>query len=250
MNRFFVDPGQVKLLENQITIVGDDLRHISKVLRLKVDDRVEVCDGAQMDYICKIQSISKDNILLSIVDKKESKGEPPIQVVLYQGIPKSSKMDLIIQKTVELGISEIVPVEMKRSVVRFKKDKDKQDRQERWQKIALEAAKQSKRGLVPRVHLPISFHEAVEDSQKNQVNIMAYEGEDRLGFRDLIKSFDGKNISRIGIWIGPEGGLDGAELEKAKKSNMDLISLGPRILRTETAGFTILNLIMYELGDL
>ncbi len=250
MHRFFVDTCQIDFMQNQIIIENGDVRHISKVLRLKEKDMIEICDGANMEYICEIQSIDKNNVLLSIIDKKQSTKEPPVKVVLYQGIPKGNKMDLIIQKTVELGITEIIPVEMKRTIVQFRGNKDKQNKVERWQKIALEAAKQSKRGIVPIIHLPISFDDALKHSKKNQLNIMPYEDEDKKGFKNIIESLDKSNISEIGIWIGPEGGLDEEEITTAIKNGIYIITLGPRILRTETAGFTILSLVMYELGDL
>lgn len=250
MHRFFVHTNQINLIENQVTIEGEDVKHISKVLRLKEEDLVEICDGTNIEYTCQIQLIDKNKAQLSIIDKKQSNKEPPIKTVLYQGIPKSSKMDLIIQKTVELGITEIVPVEMKRTIVQFSSHKDKQSKVDRWQKIALEAAKQSKRAIVPTVGLPITFDEALGHSKENQLNIMPYENEQNNGFRDLIKSVDRNSISKVGIWIGPEGGLDETEVAKATENKLHLITLGPRILRTETAGFTILSLIMYELGDL
>ena len=250
MHRFFVDTRQINPVQNQIIIINEDVKHISKVLRLREKDTVEICDGANMEYICKIQSVGKDNIKLSITEKKQSISEPPIKVMLYHGIPKGNKMDLIIQKTVELGVTEILPVEMKRTVVQFSGGRDKQNKVERWQKIALEAAKQSKRGIIPTVHFPVSFDDALEHSERNQLNIMPYENEDKKGFKDVIKSLNSDNIDKVGIWIGPEGGLDEKEVIKASENGTYTITLGPRILRTETAGLTVLSLMMYELGDL
>lgn len=253
MHRFFVNPSQVNLMKNQIVIKGEDLKHISKVLRLKNGDVVEVCDGLNSEYISKIESINKEDVMLSIIDKKNSTKEPPIQVVLYQGIPKSTKMDLIIQKATELGITNIVPVEMERTIVKFKSDKDKNKKIDRWQKISIEAAKQSKRGILPTVQPPFNFIDAIEHSKMNDINILPYENEDNKGFRHIINSLSKEtrdSIKKIGIWIGPEGGFDKSEIDKALKNNLHLITLGPRILRTETAGFTILSIVMYELGDL
>ncbi|HZK57373.1 MAG TPA: RsmE family RNA methyltransferase, partial [Clostridia bacterium] len=190
------------------------------------------------------------NILLSITEGKQSVGEPPIGTVLYQGIPKGNKMDLIIQKTVELGITEIIPVEMERTVVQFGGKRDKQNKAQRWQKIALEASKQCKRGIIPVVYSPISFDEALEHSKKNQLNIMPYENEEKKRFRTVVESLDRSNVNKIGIWIGPEGGLDEKEVTTATENGVYIITLGPRILRTETAGFAALSLVMYELGDL
>ncbi|HZJ76689.1 MAG TPA: RsmE family RNA methyltransferase, partial [Oscillospiraceae bacterium] len=186
MHRFFVDICQIDSMQNQIVIKNGDVRHISKVLRLRKKDMIEICDGVNMEYICEIQSIDKNSVLLSIIDKRQSIREPPVKVVLYQGIPKGNKMDLIVQKTVELGITEIIPVEMKRTIVQFRNNKDKQNKINRWQKIALEAAKQSRRGIVPPVHLPISFDEALKHSKKNQLNIMPYEKKKKKSFKNII----------------------------------------------------------------
>lgn len=249
MHRFFVDTHQINSVQNRIIIENEDVKHISRVLRLKEKDKVEICDGENTEYICEIQSIDKNSVLLSIIDKKQSIKEPSIKTVLYQGVPKGDKMSFIIQKTVELGITEIIPVEMKRTVVQFG-DRDKQNKIDRWKKIALEAAKQSKRGIIPAVHSPLNFDQALEHSKKNQLNIMPYENENKKGFRAVMESLNKDNIDNIGIWIGPEGGLDEEEVAKAINNKIHLITLGPRILRTETAGFTTLSLIMYELGDL
>lgn len=253
MHRFFVTKNQIDLKEKQIVIEDEDVKHVSKVLRLKPGDLVEICDGMSNEYICEIESINKNDVLLSIIEEKESSKEAPIEVVLYQGIPKAAKMDLIIQKTTELGITEIIPVEMERTIVQFSNDKDKEKKVERWQKIALEAAKQSKRGIVPTIQMPLSFKSAINHSKENQLNIMPYENEDDKGFKDLIKSLSSEeksSIKKVGIWIGPEGGLDEEEVVRAIENKIYPITLGPRILRTETAGLVTLSLVMYELGDL
>lgn len=253
MHRFFVTRDQIDLYEKQIIIENEDVKHISKVLRLKPKNIVEICDSIGGEYICEIESINKNDVLLSIIEEKKSTREAPIEVILYQGIPKATKMDLIIQKTTELGIAEIVPVEMERTIVQFNNDKDKIKKVERWQKIALEAAKQSKRGVVPTIHMPLSFKAAIKHSEENQLNIMPYENEEDKGFKNIIKSMskeDKSLIRKVGVWVGPEGGFDETEVEKANQSKIHSITLGPRILRTETAGFTVLGLVMYELGDL
>ncbi len=249
MHRFFIDTHQINFIQNRIIIENEDVKHISRVLRLKEKDKVEICDGKNTEYICEIQSVDKNSVSLSIIGKEQSFKEPPIKTVLYQGSPKGDKMNLIIQKTVELGITEIIPVKMKRTIVQFG-DKDKQKKVDRWQRVALEAAKQSKRGIVPTVHFPLNFDQALEHSKKNQLNIMPYENENKKGFRTVMESLNKDNIDKIGIWIGPEGGLAEEEVAKAINNRVHLITLGPRILRTETAGFITLSLIMYELGDL
>ena len=253
MHRFFVMPNQVNLTSREIVIHDEDVKHISKVLRLKEKDIVEVCDGENNEYICSIESIHKNEVVLSIEEDRKSTQEASIEIVLYQGVPKGAKMDLIIQKTTELGIKEIIPVMMERTVVQFDSPKDAVKKVERWQKIAEEAAKQSKRGMIPKIHLPMRFKEAIEDSGKNPLNIMPYENEENSGFKNIIRNLskeDQASIKRIGIWIGPEGGFEESEVAKAIENDIHPVTLGPRILRTETAGFTMLSLVMYELGDL
>ncbi|ABW18782.1 16S rRNA (uracil(1498)-N(3))-methyltransferase [Alkaliphilus oremlandii] len=253
MHRFFVMPNQVNLTSGEIVIHDEDVKHISKVLRLKEKDIVEICDGESKEYICSIASIHKNEVVLSIEEERKSTQEASVEVVLYQGVPKGAKMDLIIQKTTELGIKEIIPVMMERTVVQFDSPKDEVKKVERWQKIAEEAAKQSKRGMIPKIHLPMSFKDAIEDSRKNALNIMPYENEENRGFKNIIKNLskeDQASIKKIGVWIGPEGGFEESEVVKAIENGIHPVTLGPRILRTETAGFTMLSLVMYELGDL
>ncbi len=249
MNRFFVNPSQINDSLQEILIEGEDVKHISKVLRLAEGDKVEVCDGIAYEYIGKINIINKDQIVLSIEKKDEITTESPVKVILYQGIPKSTKMDLIIQKTTEMGIHAIQPVITDRTVVQFHNEKDKVKKTERWQKIAEEAAKQSKRGIIPQVHNPITYKEALFQSQHNQLNIMAYELEKAKGLKAIL-SAENSSVKELGIWVGPEGGYTEEEVNLAVSNGTLPITLGPRILRTETAGFALLSMIMYEIGDL
>ncbi|ABR49185.1 protein of unknown function DUF558 [Alkaliphilus metalliredigens QYMF] len=251
MNRFFVVPSQVNQQARTISIVGDDVKHIGKVLRLVVGDLVEVCDGQALEYIGRIDEISKEQVTLSIEKQENIFTEPPIQVRLYQGIPKATKMELIIQKTTEMGISDIIPVMTDRTIVQFNNEKDREKKVERWQKIADEASKQSKRGKIPRIHIPMTYTKALEACNENDLNVLAYEKEKTMGLKALIASLvEITEVKSIGIWIGPEGGFTGKEIEKALSHDVRSITLGPRILRTETAGFAVLSMLMYELGDL
>lgn len=250
MNRFFVNPSQVDIDLNEIVIAGDDVKHISKVLRLSSEDEIEICDGESWEYIGSIKSISKDEVIVSIIHKEPLKTEAELRVILYQGLPKGAKMELILQKTTEMGIAEIVPIITDRAVVQLKDTKDKEKKAERWYKIAEEAAKQSKRGIIPEVHIPISFKEALKQGSTNDLNILAYEKESVKGLRNLLSQSKDKGIKRIGIWIGPEGGFTEEEIRLALDNNVNTVTLGPRILRTETAGFALLSMVMYELGDL
>lgn len=249
MNRFFVNSSQINEEAKKIHIVDEDVKHISKVLRLNVGDLIEICDGDSFEYIGEIQEINKDQVIATYIDKKEVRSEAPIKVTLYQGVPKSTKMDLIIQKTTEMGIVEIIPVFTHRTVVQLDNKKDKEKKTDRWQKIAAEAAKQSKRGIIPLVHLPLTFKEALSHCETNCLNIMAYEREHQQGLKKLLQGMD-STINSIGIWIGPEGGFTEEEVEAAINQQVNSVTLGPRILRTETAGFALLSMVMYELGDL
>ena len=217
-------------------------------MRLSTGDLVEISDGEKYEYIAEIKDISKENVLLSIVDKKPFFTEPQMEINLYQSVPKGSKMEFVIQKTTELGINSIIPVLTERTIVQFKNDKDK--KVERWKKIAEEASKQSKRGIIPQIINPMSFEDALEHCSENQINIIAYEKEESFGIKQLMNKFKDSNIEKVGIWIGPEGGFSDNEISLALKENLYSISLGPRILRTETAGLTVLSILMYELGDL
>ena len=173
MDRFFVEPEHLNLDDKTLYIDGEDVKHISKVLRYGQGDEIEVCDSNGHEYICRIESIDKTRIDLSIVDEVDINRESRIRVSLYQGVPKSTKMDIILQKLTEAGVDEIVLVNTKRSVVNIKGDKaDKKF--DRWERIIYEAAKQCKRGLIPKLRGILSFKEALEDMGKNDINICPY----------------------------------------------------------------------------
>ncbi len=250
MNRFFVKPQQINAEDGVISIQGDDVKHISKVLRLAEGDEIEICDGEAWEYIGRILRIEKSEVKASIKSSEPLRTEAKLRVVLYQGLPKGTKMELILQKTTEMGIAEIVPVITDRAVVQLKDQKDKEKKAERWYKITEEAAKQSKRGIVPEVHIPISFKEALKQSASNHLNILAYEKESVKGLKGLLTQCKDKGIQKIGLWIGPEGGFTEEEISLALEQGINTVTLGPRILRTETAGFALLSMVMYELGDL
>ncbi len=241
MHRFFVNSSDIK--EDIIIIRDSDANHISNVLRLNTGDEIEVCDGNSTDYICSIESISKSLISLKILSSYKCKSEPDINITLYQGLPKADKMEYIIQKCVELGVKTFVPVMNKRSVIKLK-DTDKKI--SRWQKISDEACKQSKRGIIPNVLTPLTFKDAIDSLKDDSLNILAYEKEENTSLKDILLSSDCKNIN---IFIGPEGGFDDDEINYIKDKNIKNITLGPRILRTETAPIALVSAIMYEIGD-
>ncbi len=249
MNRFFVDKDNI--LEDQGYIIIDDkedVKHIGRVLRLKEEDEVEVCDKANVEYICKIASMEKNQVEVKILEKRCSASEPPIDVVLFQGIPKSSKMELIIQKCTEIGINKIVPIITDRTIVQLKDKKSEDKKLDRWQKIADEAAKQCRRGIIPKILKPMTYDEMINKVEDYDVVIIPYEEEKNNGIKSVLKTVE--NAKSVAIVIGPEGGFEKDEIQKAIESKITPVSLGPRILRTETAGFTALTIVMYELGDL
>lgn len=245
MNRFFIKRENIK--NDEITVFGEDVQHISKVLRLQTDDKIVLCDGEGNDYLAAILGMDKNSIRTGIIEKKPSKGEPDIEVVLYQGIPKSTKMDLIIQKCTEMGVKRIVPVFTVRTIVKLESEKDERKKVERWTKIAEEAAKQSGRGIVPIIDMPVTFNEALNDAAKLDTSIIPYELEESLSIK---KALVRDKVTSIGFFVGPEGGFDSGEVHKAKDMGAVPVTLGSRILRTETAGIVVLASIMYEYDQL
>jgi RNA methyltransferase, rsmE family len=255
MDRFFVEPEHLNLDGKTLYIDGEDVKHISKVLRYGQGDEIEVCDSNGHEYICRIESVDKTRIDLSIVDEVDINRESRIRVSLYQGVPKSTKMDIILQKLTEAGVDEIVLVNTKRSVVNIKGDKaDKKF--DRWERIIYEAAKQSKRGLIPKLRGILSFKEALEDMGKNDINICPYEVEKSLGIKEALqtgqvkKILENKDEVRVGIFIGPEGGFAEEENEMVKAAGIASVTMGPRIFRTETASIVATAITLYELGDI
>ena len=255
MDRFFVEPKHLNLDDKTLYIDGEDVKHISKVLRYGQGDEIEVCDSNGHEYICRIESIDKTRIDLSIVDEVDINRESRIRVSLYQGVPKSTKMDIILQKLTEAGVDEIVLVNTKRSVVNIKGDKaDKKF--DRWERIIYEAAKQCKRGLIPKLRGILTFKEALEDMEKNDINICPYEVEKSLGIKEALQTdqvkriLENKDEVRVGIFIGPEGGFAEEENEMVKAAGIASVTMGPRIFRTETASIVATAITLYELCDL
>ena len=247
MQRFFVEPYQVLEEEHRITLTGPDLNHMKNVLRMRIGEDVWISDGSEKEYHCTIEEFQEDSAVLHILYAQEAQYELPSRIYLFQGLPKGDKMELIIQKAVELGAHEIIPVAMSRCVVKLDAKKA-QKKQERWQEIARNAAKQSRRLLVPKIHPVCTFDEALELAESLDIRLIPYE---------LAKGMDEtKRVihaicpgQSIGIFIGPEGGFAPEEVEKAIKTGMQPITLGHRILRTETAGMTILSVLMFRLEE-
>ena len=231
MDRFFVQKQNINLETNTCIIEGEDVKHISKVLRCKIGEELEICDNDNNEYICEI------------VDIKRESG---LKIKVYQGLPKGPKMEMILQKLTEVGVHEIVLVQTKRSV--SKVDDKKEDKKlERWERIIYEAAKQSKRGKIPKLRGILSFKDALEDMKNNDLNIAPYENERTKSIKQAIK---GVNINTMGIFVGPEGGFEESEIEAIEEISGKSVSLGPRILRTETASLVASSIVLYELSDL
>lgn len=245
MYRFFaedeINSGQ------DIIISGEDYNHIKNVLRMKPGEQVLVSDGNDREYLCSIREMTGNQIILSIEDILGESRELPAKITLFQGLPKGDKMEQIIQKAVELGVYEIVPVAMKRSVVKLDSKKAAK-KTERWNSIALSAAKQSKRGIIPKVSSVVSFKEAVSQASLMDGFLLPYENAAGMEeARRRMNSMKGKKS--IAIMIGPEGGFEESEIDLAKQEGAGILSLGKRILRTETAGMTVLSILMFLLEE-
>ena len=245
MQRFFVEPHQIDEGNQSIRVAGSDVNHMKNVLRMKAGEEVWISDGEEKEYHCEITCFEEEEAVLKILETLESEYELPNKIYLFQGLPKGDKMELIIQKAVELGVHEIIPVEMKRCVVKL--DAKKADKKiARWQQISESAAKQSKRMLIPEVHSVMTYKEAMKYAAELDVALVPYElAKGMKETRELISAI--QPGQSVGIFIGPEGGFEEAEIELALESGAKPITLGKRILRTETAGLTILSVLMFQL---
>ena len=244
MNQFFVETSQIQ--DKKIVITGKDVNHIKNVLRMKIGEEVSISNGEDgKEYRGIIKEFLDDEVICDLAFIKEDGVELPSKVYLYQGLPKADKMELIIQKAVELGVYEIIPVATKRAVVKLDEKKSK-SKIARWQAISESAAKQSKRAIIPKVADVLSFKEALKDCQKAHVKVITYElAEGMEKTKEIISGL--KPGQDIAIFIGPEGGFEETEINAAMEAQITPVTLGKRILRTETAGFTILSWIMYQL---
>ena len=244
MHRFFVEESAMG--ENSITITGGDVNHIKNVLRMAVGDKICVINGQNnKEYYCEITAVGNDAVDTRICEIRESDQELGNEVVLFQGLPKSDKMELIIQKAVELGVHTIVPVSTDRTVVKLDAKKEANKRK-RWMSISESAAKQSGRLRIPEVTPVVSYREALEMAKKMDVRLIPYElAEGMEKTRELMSSIQpGQSVA---VFIGPEGGFESSEIEKAMEIGAWPITLGKRILRTDTAGLVTLAMLVYNL---
>lgn len=247
MPKFFIKSENLKENE-EIWITGNDVNHIKNVLRKKTDDLLNVCNSdTSQNYEVKILKLFDDKIICKIISNKISNSESELNLTIYQGLPKADKMELIIQKCTELGVKEIVPTIMKRSVVKLK-EKDKENKINRWQKIAEVAAKQSGRDFIPKINNIINFNQI--DYQKYDRVLVLYENENKLSIKQVINELKTEKILNLAIVIGPEGGFDEKEIQDLSQPNISIVTLGKRILRTETVALVVSGILMYELGDL
>lgn len=248
MYHFYTDRSNIA--DNHITITGPDVNHIRNVLRMRIGEELIICDKEGTDHYCHIASLSQDEVICEISSSGATASELPTRVYLFQGLPKKDKMELIIQKAVELGCYEIIPVMTKRVIVKLDDPKKEAKKLERWNLIAEAAAKQAGRGMIPQVTECLSFKEALEKASELDRRLIPYENADSSeggmeNSRKLIRGLSG--ASSVAVFIGPEGGFEESEVEAAMAAGFSPISLGRRILRTETAGLTALSVIMFEL---
>lgn len=246
MYQFFVEPHQIQ--GNRILIEGNDVNHIKNVLRMKPGEELAVSNGLDgKEYRCGILEFDEDTVICELRFVKEDGVELPSQVYLFQGLPKADKMEMIIQKCVELGVYAVIPVATKRCVVKLD-DKKSKSKIQRWQGIAEAAAKQSKRRIVPEVMDVMSLKQALTYVKDFEVKVIPYElAEDMAKTKKIIEGL--QPGQKIAVFIGPEGGFDESEIKEALENGTQPITLGKRILRTETAGLTIMSWIMYRLEN-
>lgn len=250
MPKFFVTEEQVN--DEKIKIIGQDVKHIKNVLRKKVGNELMICNtSTKKDYLSEIITIEENCIECKIKEQIENKVESNIKVSILQGLPKADKMELIIQKSVELGVYEITPIEMKRCVVKLN-EKDKIKKIDRWQKISEVAAKQCGRNIIPNINQIINLKNVCNLFDKYDIVLVAYEDENKNTLKNELEKIKQKYNNReikIGVIIGPEGGIDSEEIKMLQENGAITITLGKRILRTETVALNVLSIIMYELEN-
>lgn len=247
MNHFFVEPEDIR--GDLVIIRGQDVKHITRSLRLQPGDEITVADGLENKYLVELTATNDKLVEGEIKKELEVDAESDISVTLLQGLPKSKKMDLIVRKCTELGIDKVIPMETDHTVVKLNSSKAKK-RKKRWQKIAKSAAKQSKRTRIPLVEDVINFESGLELVADYDLAVMPWVAEEKQGLKDVISKQKEVGIKDILIIIGPEGGFSSQEVVSAREEGVQPVLLGPRTLRTETAGLAALTMLLYELGDL
>lgn len=251
MRRFFISKEQSEEAKSGfVTLYGSDVNHITHVLRMGKDDEILLSTTDGQELLCMIESVDRDCIVCNVCSASCNQTEPRVKVTLIQGVPKGEKMELIIQKTVELGVCTIVPAMMERTVVRFHTAQDAAKKQSRWQKIAEEASKQCGRGVVPQVAMPRSFKQVLSQISAQSVKLIAYENEQENSLKARMDAaIQLGDVTEICVIIGPEGGISPEEFQWAQDAGFESVSLGRRILRTETAGIAVLSAVRYVFED-
>lgn len=246
MPKFFVKQNQIN--ENIITLVGEDVKHIANVLRKQTGDVINICNiTTSENFLCQLEKIGKEEIECKIIKMIDSEAEPKTKITIFQGLPKAEKMELIIQKCTELGAKTFVPVTMERCVVKFD-DKTASKKIERWQKIAETAAKQCGRDIIPKVENLINLQKLLYLIKNYDIVLLAYENENDCTLKEVLQTVTNIQNLKIGVIIGPEGGIDSKEVQQLEAAGVKTITLGKRILRTETTGIAITSIILYELN--
>lgn len=247
MNRFFV-PGALLKTGDRIEITDiQDIQHIQKVLRLKIGDNLEIANGAGVEAVGKIAEIARTGVAVKILEESTIDRESPLQIVLYQGLPKGQKLEVIFQKNTEIGVSEFVPVVTERCVVKINDMATENKKRVRWQMIIDEAAKQSKRGKLPVLKPVITLKDSLATLAGFDLVLLPHTGE---GTKPMAEVLTHRMVRRVAVFIGPEGGFSEAEAELIVEAGGIAITLGPRILRTETAGFVASSILQYVYGDM
>lgn len=248
MRKFFVKENQIN--NELITILDEDVNHIKNVLRLNVGENLQICDiDSSKNYICEILELTAKSVTCKILEEIQSIAEGNVELYIFQGLPKADKMELIIQKGTELGVSEFVPVSFKRSIVKIS-PKDEKKKIDRWNKISEVAAKQSKRDIIPKVRNVESIKNVCNEIKDYDIVLLAYELEENNYIKnELLKIKNTKENYKIAVIIGPEGGIEKEEVEVLENAGAKVISLGKRILRTETVALQVSSIIMYELEN-
>lgn len=243
MPKFFVEQKQIE--NDRITIVGNDAAHISYALRMAKGEHICVCDGHGKEYDCVLSEFFFDCVVASVVSARDCLNESPIRVYLYQALPKGDKLETVIQKSVECGVFEITPFESERCIVKVKAEAEEK-KTSRRNRIAEEAAKQSGRGYVPLVLQTVSFEQAIAQASQADLALICYEDEIGTTLKQALQDGQERHIGSVSVLIGSEGGFSPNEVERAKKAGCLPISLGKRILRTETAPVFVLSNICYQ----
>lgn len=248
MRRFFTEPQNIS---GNVAEIFEDAKHIEKVLRMNCGDKILIFDGTGAEYTAQLVSIEKSVCRAEVLEKSYSLSEPKIKITLFQALPKAGKMETIIQKAVELGVFEIVPVMTERCVTKINNKAAGEEKAKRWNKVSVEAVKQCGRGLVPKVHEPVTFEKAIEMLKNLQIPLMPYEmlgHEGQKGLKEILNS--NREAKEFGILVGPEGGFADSEAEYAVENGIKAIGLGRRILRTETVASALIPMIMFDRDEL